>query len=120
MQVFWERVCGEMINATEGFLASVNYPDRYENDLQCAYVIQAEPQDYVTIQFLEPFGLEEGEGDTLPLLDPDEEVIFVLLLTSSVVSPLQTPTAPTTPCWSSRTATAKSGAGSADPRCRPW
>ena len=43
-----------------GIIRTPNYPVKYEGNLNCDYQIEASPNDYVSIEFLEPFELENG------------------------------------------------------------
>ena len=51
--------CGETFNGTdEGEFTSPGYPTRYQNNLRCEYKIIAPPQDFVQLEFSDPFALE--------------------------------------------------------------
>ncbi|XP_064410135.1 cubilin [Latimeria chalumnae] len=43
--------CGANFSAPDGLLVSPNYPDYYENNLKCSYIINAEAQSTVIINF---------------------------------------------------------------------
>jgi hypothetical protein len=59
-QIFWERKCGETFYGGSGLIMSPNYPDKYDPNLNCEYRFEASPNDYVQIDFLEPFEIERG------------------------------------------------------------
>ena len=58
-QFTWDLACGETFNGTEsGEFASPGFPDRYSDGLLCDYKIIAPPQDFVQIEFQDPFEIE--------------------------------------------------------------
>ena len=59
-QIFWERRCGETFYGGNGLIMSPGYPNKYDPNLKCEYRLEASPNDYVQIEFLEPFQLEPG------------------------------------------------------------
>ena len=56
--IFWKAVCGGNFSTAEGQFTSPGYPISYSNNLNCQYIINAKPQDYVLINFEAPFDLE--------------------------------------------------------------
>ena len=58
-QFTWDLECGETFNGTEsGEFTSPGYPNAYTNGLVCDYKIITPPQDFVQIEFQDPFALE--------------------------------------------------------------
>ena len=58
-QFTWDLECGETFNGTEsGEFTSPGYPNAYTNGLLCDYKIITPPQDFVQIEFQDPFELE--------------------------------------------------------------
>ena len=58
-QFTWDLACGETFNGTEsGEFASPGFPDKYSDGLLCDYKIIAPPQDFVQIEFQDPFEIE--------------------------------------------------------------
>jgi hypothetical protein len=59
VQIFWKLECGEIFNGTDsGEFTSPGYPVAYRNNLRCEYQIITTPQDFVEIEFIEPFSFE--------------------------------------------------------------
>ncbi|XP_067930809.1 cubilin-like [Watersipora subatra] len=57
----WTAGCGATYNATSGQLFSPGYPNNYQHNLTCDYIILAEPTQFVVIQFDENnFRIEAG------------------------------------------------------------
>ena len=54
-------MCGETYYGQSGIISSPNYPIKYEPNLRCEYKLEASPNDYVQIEFLEPFRIEGGK-----------------------------------------------------------
>ena len=48
-----------------GVISSPGYPDQYKNNLRCKYVIDSPPNDFVILNFQEPYELERGGLDNL-------------------------------------------------------
>ena len=62
-QIVWNVACGEIFNGTEsGEFSSPGYPSLYSNNLRCDYTIVGDPEDYITLTFLEPFELENRKA----------------------------------------------------------
>ena len=60
--IFWKAVCGGNFSTPEGQFTSPGYPISYDDNLNCQYIINAKPQDYVLINFEAPFELEHASG----------------------------------------------------------
>ena len=58
-QLSWRIVCGGVFNQTSGDFTSPGYPLAYRNNLQCDYKLAVQPNDYVVIEFVPPFELEQ-------------------------------------------------------------
>ncbi|XP_040577951.1 cubilin [Lepeophtheirus salmonis] len=55
----WELLCGGHYKEKKGEIASPGYPNNYHSNTHCNYYINASINDYVVINFQEPFELEE-------------------------------------------------------------
>ena len=61
-QIIWTVACGELFNGTDaGEFSSPGYPGIYSSNLRCDYTIMADPEDFVTLSFMEPFEMEDRE-----------------------------------------------------------
>ena len=59
IQFTWYLGCGETFNGSEsGEFTSPGYPNQYMNSQVCDYKIITPPQDFVRIEFQDPFVLE--------------------------------------------------------------
>ena len=67
MQIYWHVECGEVFDnrTLTGVISSPGYPDQYKNNLRCKYVIDSPPNDFVILNFQEPYELERGGLDNL-------------------------------------------------------
>jgi hypothetical protein len=58
-------VCGGVFNQTQGEFVSPGYPLAYKNNLRCDYKIAMPSTDYVVIEFVAPFELEQSKKQIL-------------------------------------------------------
>ena len=65
-KISWERRCGETFYGGSGVIRSPKYPIKYDSNLKCEYRLEASPNDYVTLEFLEPFEIEGGSDGRCP------------------------------------------------------
>ena len=59
-----------MFGETSGVFSSPGYPLAYKNNLQCDYNLTVPTNDYVVIEFLPPFELEQCKPLTLTTAHP--------------------------------------------------
>ena len=59
-QISWKVVCGGVYYAKQGEFTSPGYAAKYGNNLNCDYRIMAKPTDFVTLNFQEPFEMEQS------------------------------------------------------------
>ena len=57
-QISWARECGGIYSGPTGTISSPGFPDRYDDNLTCTYVINATSESYVLLSFEDPFELE--------------------------------------------------------------
>lgn len=56
----YQIACGEIFTAPNGVFTSPNYPNNYDNDIRCEYLIQRNPHDYILLEFND-FHIEEHQ-----------------------------------------------------------
>ncbi|XP_033110748.1 cubilin-like [Anneissia japonica] len=56
----WTVECGLTFNATNGTITSPGYPNRYDSDLSCDYLINYDSTQRLRLRFKDPFGIEGG------------------------------------------------------------
>ncbi|XP_065577284.1 cubilin-like isoform X11 [Artemia franciscana] len=57
-KISWARECGGIYSGPTGTISSPGFPDRYDDNLTCTYVINATSESYVLLSFEDPFELE--------------------------------------------------------------
>ncbi|RWS30688.1 cubilin-like protein [Leptotrombidium deliense] len=57
----YEIACGDIFTDNEGVITSPGYPDGYENNLKCEYLIQLKSSDFIQLEF-EDFEIELESG----------------------------------------------------------
>lgn len=59
-QLNYRRACGSLFTEREGLITSPGYPTNYANLLNCEFLIQTNPTDFVVLDFEDDFNLEKS------------------------------------------------------------